>query len=274
MKQISFKVDEKIRLDEFLIKKNISRNLFLKLYKNNIFIDNSHAKRNSKLSVGNTVTLILEDEENNYEPKNLDIEIMYEDDWILILNKPVNLTMNTDGEISLANFVAYLFEKENIKQKVRFINRLDMDTSGLVMVAKNNIAQAYYQKMGFKKKYIAVVKGNPKDGEIAININRDSKKSNVSEFGKKSITIVKKIEQIKDYSIVELELLTGRTHQIRVSMEYINCPIVGDKLYGNSTEQIPQLLHAREIEFFDMEGKNHIIETEIPERFSKFLNTI
>lgn len=151
MKQISFDIDKKIRLDEFLKSNHISKNLFLSIYKDDIFINGKHAKRNSKLKPGDKVTINLRDEENNYKPINLYIEVLYEDDDIFVLNKPDKLTMNTDGEESLANFVSYLFEQRNINQKVRFINRLDQDTSGVVMVAKNKIAQAYYQKNSFKK---------------------------------------------------------------------------------------------------------------------------
>ena len=142
MKQISFDIDKKIRLDEFLKSNHISKNLFLSIYKDDIFINGEHAKRNSKLKPGDKVTINLKNEENNYEPINLDIEVLYEDDDIFVLNKPDKLTMNTDGEESLANFVSYLFEQRNINQKVRFISRLDQDTSGVVMVAKNKIAQA------------------------------------------------------------------------------------------------------------------------------------
>ena len=137
MKQISFDVDKKFRLDEFLKSNHISKNLFLSIYKDDIFINGKHSKRNSKLKPGDKVTINLRNEENNYKPINLYIEVLYEDDDIFVLNKPDKLTMNTDGEESLANFVSYLFEQRNINQKVRFINRLDQDTSGVVMVAKN-----------------------------------------------------------------------------------------------------------------------------------------
>lgn len=151
MKQIRFDIDKKIRLDEFLKSNHISKNLFLRIYKDDIFINGNHAKRNSKLKPGDKVTINLRNEENNYKPINLYIEVLYEDDDIFVLNKPDKLTMNTEGEESLANFVSYLFKQRNINQKVRFINRLDQDTSGVVMVAKNKIAQAYYQKYSFEK---------------------------------------------------------------------------------------------------------------------------
>ena len=268
MKQISFDIDKKIRLDEFLKANHISKNLFLSIYKDDIFINGKHAKRNSKLKPGDKVTINLRDEENNYEPINLDIEVLYEDDDIFVLNKPDKLTMNTDGEESLANFVSYLFEQRNINQKVRFINRLDQDTSGVVMVAKNKIAQAYYQKTSFEKKYLAIVKGNPKNQKIELNLIRDGIKTEIDENGKKSVTI---LQSYGDYSLVSLKLLTGRTHQIRVSMEYINCPIVADSLYGEKIEGFSQMLHANEIEFVDMKGNEHIIATDFPQRFNNFL---
>ena len=271
MKQISFNVDKKTRLDEFLKKNHISHNLFISIYKDDIFINGKHAKRNSKLEKGDIVTINLRDEENKYEPINMDIEVLYEDDDIFVLNKPDKLTMNKDGEKSLANFVSYLFKQRNIKQKVRFINRLDQDTSGVVMVAKNKIAQAYYQKNSFKKKYLAIVKGNPKDQKIELNLKRDGIKTEIDENGKKSVTILENLKNYGDYSLVSLELLTGRTHQIRVSMEYINCPIVADSLYGEKIENFSQMLHANEIEFVDMKGEYHNITTNLPQRFKDYL---
>lgn len=273
MTQISFDVDKKIRLDEFLKSNHISKNLFLSIYKDDIFINGNHAKRNSKLKPGDKVTINLRNEENNYKPINLDIEILYEDDDIFVLNKPDKLTMNTEEEEeSLANFVSYLFEQRNINQKVRFINRLDQDTSGVVMVAKNKIAQAYYQKTSFEKKYLAIVKGNPKNQKIELNLKRDGIKTEVDENGKNSVTILQNLKKYGDYSLVSLKLVTGRTHQIRVSMEYINCPIVADSLYGEKIEGFSQMLHANEIEFVDMKRNKHVITTEIPQRFNKFLN--
>ena len=271
MKQISFNVDKKIRLDEFLKKNHISHNLFISIYKDDIFINGKHAKRNSKLEKGDIVTINLRDEENNYEPINMDIEVLYEDDDIFVLNKPDKLTINTDGEESLANFVAYLFKQRNIKQKVRFINRLDQDTSGVVMVAKNKIAQAFYQKHSFKKKYLAIVMGNPINQKIELNLKRDGIKTEIDENGKKSVTILENLKNYGDYSLVSLELLTGRTHQIRVSMEYINCPIVADSLYGEKIENFSQMLHANEIEFVDMKGEYHNITTNLPQRFKDYL---
>lgn len=271
MKQISFDIDKKIRLDEFLQKNHISKNLFISLYKNYIFINGNHAKRNSKLKKGDKVVINLIDEENNYEPINMNIEVLYEDEDIFVLNKPDKLTMNTEGEKSLANFVSYLFEQRDIRQKVRFINRLDQDTSGVVMVAKNKIAQAYYQKSQFKKRYLVLVDGNPQNQKIELNLVRDGIKTKISKSGKKSITIVENIKNYGDYSLVSLELLTGRTHQIRVSMEHINCPIVADSLYGKRVDGFSQMLHANEIEFIDMDGIVHIIKTDFPQRFTCFL---
>lgn len=184
MKQISFNVDKKIRLDEFW-KNHISHNLFISIYKDDIFINGKHAKRNSKLEKGDIVTINLRDEENNYEPINMDIEVLYEDDDIFVLNKPDKLTINTDGEESLANFVAYLFKQRNIKQKVRFINRLDQDTSGVVMVAKNKIAQAFYQKTHLRKIF-GNCDGKSNKSKIELNLKRDGIKTEIDENGKKA----------------------------------------------------------------------------------------
>ncbi len=271
MKQISFDIDKKIRLDEFLQNNHISKNLFISIYKDDIFINGNHAKRNSKLKKGDKLVINLIDEENHYEPMDMDIEVLYEDEDVFVLNKPDKLTMNTEGEKSLANFVSYLFEQRNIRQKVRFINRLDQDTSGVVMIAKNKIAHSYYQKYSFKKRYLAIVEGNPTDQELELNLVRNGIKTEISNFGKKSITIVKNLKNYGEYSLVSLELLTGRTHQIRVSMEHINCPIVADRLYGKQIEDFSQMLHANEIEFVDMKGNNHIIRTDFPQRFTWFL---
>lgn len=271
MKEICFDVDKKMRLDEFLKEKHISRNLFLSLYKNNIFINEEHAKRNLKLENGDVVAICLEDEENNYNPIDMKIEILYEDSEIIIVDKPERLTMNKEDEENLANFVSYLFAERGIKQKVRFVNRLDMDTSGIVVIAKNKIAQAFYQKKSFHKKYLAIVKGHPQNQKIELNLERTGIKTEIKDAGKKSITIINKLKDLGDYSLIEAELLTGRTHQIRVSMQSINCPIIGDSLYGERLDGVFQLLHAYEIEFCDMNDKKHIVTTKLPKRFQKFL---
>ncbi|MDU1832801.1 MAG: RNA pseudouridine synthase, partial [Finegoldia magna] len=137
---------------------------------------------------------------------------------------------------------------------------------------KNKIAQAYYQKNSFEKKYLAIVKGNPKNQKIELNLKRDGVKTEIDENGKNSVTILQNLKNYGDYSLVSLKLLTGRTHQIRVSMEHINCPIVADSLYGEKIEGFSQMLHANEIEFVDMRRNKHIITTGIPQRFNKFLN--
>ena len=176
----------------------------------------------------------------DYEPIYGKLEILYEDSNLLIVDKKKNLTVNSKGQESLANHIAYYFMEKNIKSKIRFINRLDMNTSGIIMIAKNPYSMSYYQKQiednKIKKIYIAEVSGDfLKDGMYSLKIKYDSdlKKYIVSEDGVMTKTKFQKLYYKDNISIIKVYLLTGKTHQIRSTLSYLGYPIIGDTLYGS-----------------------------------------
>ena len=246
---------------------NISDRLLLKLKKNKkILINGISSNINSKLSTNDIVEVLIDFEEDNSNiiPTKMDLDIIYEDDAYIVINKPAGIpihpSMNHFTD-SLSNGVRYYFDQIELKKKIRPVNRLDKNTSGLVIFAKNEYIQESLVKQMksniFYKEYIAICEGEFEKESGIINAPIARKENSiiercVSESGDNAITEyeVIKYNQEKDYSIVKCILKTGRTHQIRVHMSYIGHPILGDTLYGNASELINrQALHAYKMQF-------------------------
>ncbi|MBO9128481.1 RluA family pseudouridine synthase [Bacillus sp. 165] len=202
------------------------------------------------------------EEEYGVTPEYQDVEIIYEDDHLLIVNKPYGMDTHPSekgGTHTLANGVAYHLQANGIFAKVRHIHRLDKDTTGGVVFAKHSLAGAVMDRLlmerNIKRRYIALVEGkvNQKKGIINKPIGRDrhhSTRRRVSPTGDSAVTrfYVSEYFSKQNVSLVHLELETGRTHQIRVHMSDIGYPLVGDKLYGGQTTLLNrQALHAEEI---------------------------
>lgn len=259
--------DENKRLDNFLSDffAEKSRTQIQNLIKNDKVKVNSLMKKPSyQLKDGDCVELEFENEEEILiQPENIPIDLRYEDEAMLVINKPKNmLTHPTSKEKSgtLVNALLYKYGYEglsNINGSLRpgILHRLDRNTSGLLMIAKTNEAHEFLTKQIKEKtairKYLAVVQGNIQEDEGTINkeINRHPtkpEKMSVVENGKPSITNYKVLERFGKYTFVELKLETGRTHQIRVHMSSIGHPIVNDSLYCaerikvKTTEQVLQ----------------------------------
>lgn len=146
MKYIKFKNSKKITLKKFLLDKSISMRAYKDLLKTGIIVNDKPVFKNINLNNEDIVKLAIDEEGLDYEPIKGYLDVVYEDENILIVNKPSNLTVNSKNQVSLSNYIANYFLENDIKAKIRLINRLDMNTSGLCMVAKNKYAQAYYQK--------------------------------------------------------------------------------------------------------------------------------
>ena len=206
------------------------------------------------------------------------IEILYEDDYFLIINKPAGIPVHPSTlhfNDTLSNGVKYYYDKNNINKKIRIVTRLDRNTSGIVVIAKNEYIQEqliYQMKKGlFQKEYIAICNGIFKDkaGTIDANIKRKANsiiERCISNNGQTAITEYKVIEEKDNKSKVLVKLKTGRTHQIRVHMAYIGHPIIGDDLYGKSSNFINrQALHAYKIYFIHpILNKKIEIESKLP----------
>lgn len=227
-----------------------------------------------------------------YQAQNIPLDIIYEDDALAIINKPQRMVVHPSvGHPSgtMVNALMYhIKDLSSINGVVRpgIVHRIDKDTSGLLMVAKTDAAhQALAEELKAKKslrKYLAIVHGNlPNDrGMIEAPIGRsekDRKKQAVTAKGKEAVTRFTVLERFGDYSLVELQLETGRTHQIRVHMAYIGHPVAGDPLYGprKTLSGHGQFLHAKTLGLtHPMTGKEMIFTVEAPEIFQKVLKLL
>ena len=258
MRIINFEItekDDKKPIRTFLQEFGVSASLLTKLKhtENGITKNGVFAKTIEELSTGDTLTIKIENSGSIARPMCIDIEIPYEDEDIIVLNKPplmpVHESRNHIGD-TLSNFVAYHCG-ENMA--FRAVYRLDRDTSGLVLVAKNELAAAKLAGK-IKKDYYAVVDGTiENDGIVDAPIARcgDSIiKRKVDENGETAITEYFPIKSNGNATLVKFNLKTGRTHQIRVHMEHIGHSLLGDKLYGGDCSMISrQALHCKDIYF-------------------------
>lgn len=258
--------DESLSINSILKNKiQISTKLLTKLiklkkiYLNNIPVDTRiKAKSNDLL----TIDFNYAEDNSSIVPTKMDLNIIYEDEWFLVLNKPAGIAIHPSRmhfSDSLSNGVKYYFDLINLSKKIRPINRLDLDTSGLVVFAKCEYVQEccikQMQENNFKKTYICLVNGflTPLNGKIDLPIARKENsiiERYINSNGRKSITYYKTLQKFNNYSLVECTLETGRTHQIRVHMSAIDHSLLGDTLYGNSSNIINrQALHSYKISF-------------------------
>ena len=247
---------------------NLSTRLYQKLLRHKaIRINNSifYERQPYELKENDTIEIDLSYEENNSNivPNNIKLNIVFEDDWILIVNKPTGIPVhpsNLHYEDSLSNGVRAYFDSINLKKKIRPVNRIDLNTSGLVVFAKceyiHSVLSLQMQNKTFVKKYLCLVEGTFNDKIGIINLPIARKKDSIIErcidleHGQKAITHYKVLKEFENLSLVECTLETGRTHQIRVHMAALNHPILGDSLYGNASSLINgQALHSYFISF-------------------------
>lgn len=252
-----------------------------------IFVNGNNVKLNYYLKIGDEIKIKIkrECESQSIYPIKMELDIIYEDDFILVVNKPPFIVVHPSKShgVSLANGIMYHFKVNNDNSIVRLVNRLDMNTSGIFVVAKSQYAHMFLSKLIqeniFKKEYVAIVKGNIQDeyGVIEKNIFRptdDSIKRIVHESkGQYAKTIYRVKERFKESDLVEVSIETGRTHQIRVHMSDLGHPILGDDLYGGNDERINrQFLHAYKIKFLHPYTKELLtFECPMPEDMDSYI---
>lgn len=245
----------------------------------NILVNGNKIPFHAKMRKGDKIEVIMEEAPNQFKPQCIPLDIVYEDMDLLVLNKKPGIVVHpTKGHPmgTLANGVVYHMEQTGEAFKIRFVNRLDKDTSGLIIIAKNPFTQQELSKQmqenRVEKKYLAVVKGiiQEEKGTIDAPIGRLEESDilrRVHEGGQPSVTHYEVVQRIKDATVVRLKLETGRTHQIRVHMSYIGYPLIGDTLYGYVDESLigRQALHAENLAFDQPRTRERIeIRASIP----------
>ncbi|WP_150843803.1 MULTISPECIES: RluA family pseudouridine synthase [unclassified Clostridium] len=254
-------------------------------------VNGKEVKLNYKLQEEDVIEVTVNAEETqNIEGEDLNIRVIYEDDDLLIVDKPPFMVVHPTKSHpmgTLANGVIHHFRSNNDNSIVRLVSRLDRDTSGLIMIAKNqfshmNLAKSMEKNL-IKKSYLAIIHGNLENqqGTIDLPIGRPTNetiKRAVLEDGQRSITHYKVKESYKEGTLVELVLETGRTHQIRVHLSYVGCPIYGEQLYSdfNDEELISrQALHAYGLTLpHPRSGEILNFESVLPEDMTKLIHNL
>lgn len=287
--------DEKVRIDKYLIDKTgYSRSKIQKMIGNGAILVNGEEVKNSySLSIGDEVEIV-----DNYEEvidigaEDIDLDIVYEDDYLLVVNKPSGMVVHpANGNYSgtLVNALMYHCNKlSHVNGDVRpgIVHRIDKDTSGLLLVAKNdevhqNLAKQISEKSVLRK-YIALVQGvihedtATIDAPIGRDIHDRKKMAVTSDNSKDAVTHLRVLERYEKATLIECTLETGRTHQIRVHLSYIGHPVVNDPVYGYKhldDKEFGQMLHAEAIGFVHpITGKYLEFHADIPDKFKEILN--
>ncbi len=284
--------DDLDRIDRFLSEKitSLSRTTIKKLISDEqILVNQALVKASYNVKVNDLIEIIEVDlSETDVLPVKMDLDIVYEDDDVLVVNKPSGMVVHPApghyNDTLVNGLLWHINQLSSINGDLRpgIVHRIDKDTSGLLMVAKNNYAHEILAKelhdKRTKREYIALVEGviQNKRGRINAPIGRDKAnrlKMAVVSSGKEAVTNFEVLETFDDSSLIKCVLETGRTHQIRVHLQYINHPLVNDYVYGNAkTNDFGQFLHAKTLGFTHPKtGQWFEFEAELPQEFSEYL---
>lgn len=269
---------------ELLDKMNISVRMLCSIKKEkSVTVNGKYVPMHTMVCGTDIIKIELPHESNEYEAQQMGIEVLYEDFDLLVVEKPFGMVVHPTRnhlENTMLNALKYYFDENGIKSKVRFVNRLDRDTSGILIVAKNAYAHSVLTKdtsmWEMHKKYIAVVEGKlDESGTIRLPIikSEDGIRRMVDENGQECVTHYRTIKSNERASFVELELETGRTHQIRVHMSAMGHPIFGDELYGGNLDLIErQALHCIELGFYSPRLEKEIrVKTKLHDDITELL---
>ncbi|ABS35793.1 RluA family pseudouridine synthase [Clostridium botulinum] len=300
MEKINLQVEKEfdnVRLDLYLSKifEDKSRSYLQGIIdEGNVLVNNKEKKRNYKLKVGDNIEVnIPEPKLLQIEPEDIKLDIIYEDKDVIVVNKPQEMVVHPAPGVYSGTLVNALLhhckDLSGINGVARpgIVHRIDKDTSGILVVAKNDISHnnlaAQFKEHSISRVYMALVEGIIKDeqGTIEAPIGRhpvDRIKMAVVKDGRHAVTHYKVIERFKNHTLVECRLETGRTHQIRVHMSHIMHPLVGDPVYGYKKQRFNlkgQMLHAKLLGFIHPTTRQYVeFESELPEYFKKIIKIL
>ena len=288
---------EELRVDKYIAANydEVSRSE-LKYYfdEEKILVNGKLAKPSLKVFNGDIINILERDDQIiDLEKEDLNLEVIYEDDDVIVVNKPTGMVVHPapgHHHGTLVNGLLYhcnTLSNVGGDSRAGIVHRIDKDTSGLLVACKNNkahrnLAEQFKNKETTTRKYLAIVNGNIGHnlGKINAPIGRDPgnrQKMAVVEGGKESVTHFKVLERFKDHTLIECTLETGRTHQIRVHMSYIKFPVLNDPLYGvkKQTTEFGQYLHAKTLGFVHpTTGKYMEFDSELPTEFQEMLEIL
>ena len=296
-KELIVESEEQKRIDAYISENTeYSRTAVQRLIEENKIIVNGK-KEKASYKVKNGDKIEIEEEpakEIELKAQDIPVEILYEDDDIIVVNKPKGMVVhpangNPDGTLVNAVMAICKDSLSGIGGEIRpgIVHRLDKNTSGAIIVAKNDKAHINLSEQiknhEVKKTYIALVRGAVKENNATINMpiarsKKDRKKMDVDKNGKEAVTHFKVLNRFKDCTLLEINIETGRTHQIRVHLSHIGYPIIGDDVYSNGKNKWGiegQCLHAKSLDFkHPITGKEMHIEAELPEYFKEILEEL
>ena len=262
---------------------------------NNILVNDKSEKVSYKVQANDNISIdVPEAKETKLKAQEIPLDIIYEDSDIIVVNKPKGMVVhpangNPDGTLVNAILSICKNSLSGIGGELRpgIVHRLDKDTSGLIIVAKNDKAHInmseQIKERNVKKTYIALVRGNVPEEEATINMpigrsTKDRKKMAVTKNGKQAITHFKVLKRYSKYTLLEIKIETGRTHQIRVHMAEIGYPVVGDAVYSNGKNEFGiegQMLHAYKLEFMHPITNKHMeLTAPLPQYFEEILKKL
>ena len=268
---------------------NISTRLLTKLIKKQkISVNKNICDTRNIVNLGDIIEINFDFSEDNSNifPTQMNLDILYEDDWFLVLNKPAGIPIHPSGlhyTDSLSNGIKFYFDSIGLAKKIRPVNRLDLNTSGLVIFAKCEYIQETFtrqmDKKAFQKEYIGFVNGFLEQKIGTINLPIARKADSIIErcidknSGQPSVTHYEVIKEFSNYSLVKCKLETGRTHQIRVHMSAIGHPLLGDSLYGTKSNLINrQALHSYRIScIHPISKKSLVFDGDLPNDLKELL---
>lgn len=284
--ELIYRVKKPETIKRFMTENNIPTSILQKDEKNyKIFVNNEIKSRKDTVRKGDKIHFLLSDEglNKNVEPEDYDLDIVYEDEYFLIVNKPINMLLTvskTNPSHTLANYLVAHYKKNNINNMIHYVNKIDRESSGLVVIAKHRfikflLSNKVDNELQFS--YKAIVDGilDAKDFDICLPIKKQEGsyiREVVQDGGEDCSTKYHVEKEFKQYSLLDLKVIGKVTHQIRVHLAFFDKPIVGDKIYNKHEHKEPLMLVCYQTNFNHPVTEEKInVQLDLPKRFQEFM---